>query len=55
MEGVVNFKYLGRSLDQTNDDWTELRLNVKQTLRVWGILGKTIRREGVDTKVAEIF
>ena len=44
VEGMVQLKYLGRPLDQMDDDWLMVRQNVKQARRVWGRLGKMLRR-----------
>ena len=55
MEVLENFKYLGQPLDQTDDDWTEVRRYIKQAQRVWEILGKMLWIEGTDTKVAKMF
>ena len=52
---LQNFKYLGRPLDQRDNDWPEVRHNVKQAWRVWMRLGDLIRREVVDPKVATMF
>ena len=30
MEGVANFKYLGRPLDQMDDDWKMVQCNFKR-------------------------
>ena len=54
VDGVETFKYLGRPLDQTYGEWTVVRRNIKRARRVWGRLGKMLRREGADTKVATI-
>ena len=55
MDGVANFKYLGRPLDQTVNDWPAVRLNFRWAHRVWGRLGKLLRREGEEPKVAAMF
>ena len=44
VEGVENFKYLGRPLDQTDDDWPAVRHNVKRARMVMWRLGKMLRR-----------
>ena len=44
VEGVENFKYLRRPLDQTDDNWPEIIQNIKQARKVWGRLGKLLRR-----------
>ena len=54
VEGVAQFKYLGHPLDQTGDNWMAIRQNVKWEWKVWGILRKILRREGVDIKVSEM-
>ena len=55
MDGVANFKYLGRPLDQTGNDWPVVRLTFRWAHRVWGRLGKLLLREGEETKVAAMF
>ena len=55
MEGVENFKYLGRPLEQTYDEWLAVIWNVNRLQRVWGRLGNILRREGANPKVAGIF
>ena len=42
MEGVTQFKYLGRPLDKTHDDQPEVWRNTKWARKVWGILGKIL-------------
>ena len=49
------FKYLGRPLDQTDDDWPAIRRKIKQARTVWERLGKLLIQEGADTRVAEMF
>ena len=48
MEGVENFKYLGRPLDQMDDDWKMVQWNFKRAQRVWGRLGKMLQSKGVE-------
>ena len=55
LEGVSIFRYLGRTLDQTDDDCPELRRNIMRARLVWGRLGTMLRQEGVDPRVAEMF
>ena len=55
VEGVENFKYLGRPLDQTDDNWTTIRQNIKQERTVWESLGKLLIREGKYTRVEAMF
>ena len=55
VEGVSKFKDLGRPPDQMNDDWLVVQQNIKWVRRVWERLGEMLRREGEDSKVAEMF
>ena len=54
MEGITNFKYLVRPLDQMDYDWLALRWNFNRSQRVWGRLGKAIIREEADSKVEDM-
>ena len=40
MEGVATVKYMGRLLDQTDDDWLVIIHNIKIVQKVWEMLGK---------------
>ena len=44
MEEVIQFKYLGRPMDQKYDDCLELQRNVERVRKVWGILRKILQR-----------
>ena len=55
VEKVVTFKYLGWPLDQTDDGWLLVRLDIKRERKVWGRLGKILRREGPVPRVLEMF
>ena len=52
---MAQFKYLGRPLYQTDNDWTEVRQNIKQAHKVWGRLVKILQREKAYIKVLDIF
>ena len=43
-EGVLLFKYLGRPLDQSDDDCPASTSNIGKSRQVWGRLGITLRR-----------
>ena len=47
-KGVYAFKYLGRVLHFTYDDWLAVLCNFWRARQVLGHLGKFIRREGAD-------
>ena len=55
MEGVVTFKYLGHTLDQTDDYWLAVSQNIMPARSVLGRLGTLLIREGVAPKVSEMF
>ena len=55
VEGVSNFKYMGRSLNQTDEDWQVVRQIFNRVRKVWGGLVKIIQGEGADTKVVAMF
>ena len=48
IEGVENFKHLGRMLDRTDDDWPAVGRNIRKACQVWSCLEKMLRREGAD-------
>ena len=52
-EGVDAFKYLGRVLHRTDDDWPAVLRNIRRARQVWGRLGKFLRREGADPIIPE--
>ena len=54
-ENLPTFLYLGRPLDQMDDDWTAVQENIMHTRSVWGRLGTLLQREGEDPKVSESF
>ena len=55
VEGVENFKYLGQTLDQTDDDWPAVRQKIMRARLIWGRLGKIMRREGAEPRVLKMF
>ena len=56
VEGVTQFKYLGRPLDQSDNGWPKILRNTRRLRKFWGQLGKILLREGgEDTHVLAIF
>ena len=55
IEGLEVFKYLGRLLDRSVDDWPEVLRNIRKARQVWGRLGKLLLREGGEPEVSEKF
>ena len=51
----MTFRYLGRPLDQTYDDWLSVWRNIMRASLVWGRLGTLLRWEGSEPRVSEIF
>ena len=55
IEGVGVFKYLGRMLDRSDNDWPAVLHNIRKARQVWRRLGKLLRREGADPEVLSKF
>ena len=55
MENVPTFQYLGRPLDQRDDDWTAVRKNIMRAKSVWGMLGTLLRWEGGRSQIVDKF
>ena len=55
IKGVDIFKYLGRPLDRSDDNWTEVLRNIQKVRQVLGHLGKFLWMEGADTFISEKF
>ena len=51
IESVTEFKYLGRILTATEDDWPAVVVNLGKARRSWGRLSQVLGREGADPKV----
>ena len=49
------FKYLGCTLDRSDDDWNSVLRNISKARQVWGRLGKMIQREGAEPAVLAKF
>ena len=55
MEALTEFRYLGRILTATGDDWPAVAGNIKKARRILGRLAKVLGREGADHKVSRTF
>ena len=55
IEGVETFKYLGRILDRSDDNWLAVLQNVSKVRRVWNRLGELLQREGAEPRVSAVF
>ena len=55
IESVSEFKYLGRILTATDDDWPAVVGNLRKARRSWGRMARVLSREGADPKVSQTF
>ena len=55
MEAVSEFRYLGRLLTATDDDWPAVAGNIQKARVSWGRLTRVRGREGADPKVSRSF
>ena len=55
IEGVEVFKYLRQMLDRSDEDWTEVLLNIRKAWQMLGRTGKMLQREGAELDVSEKF
>ena len=55
IEGVETFKYLGRILDWSYNNWLAVLSNFRKARRVWNRLGKLLRREQAEPRLSAIF
>ena len=55
IKSVSEFKYLGRILAATDDDWPAVVGNLGKARRSWGRLSRVLSREGADPKVSRAF
>ena len=55
MKAVSEFRYLGRLLSATDDDWLVVAGNIRKARVSWGRLAKFLGREGADPKVSRSF
>ena len=55
MRAVMEFKYLGRVLTNTYDDWPAVADNIRKARANWGRLARILGREGADLKVTRSF
>ena len=48
LTAVSSFRFLGRTLSSTDDDWPEVEQNFRRAQGKWGRLEKILGREGAD-------
>ena len=52
---MTEFRYLGRVLTATDDDWPAVAGNIRKARVIWGRLARVLGREGADPKVSRSF
>ena len=55
MQSVTEFRYLGRVLTNTDDDWPAVARNLRKARVTWGRLARVLGLEGADPKVSRNF
>ena len=55
MRAVTEFKYLGRVMTNTDDDWPAVPGNIRKARAIWGRLARVLGQEGADPKVSRSF
>ena len=55
MRAVTEFRYLGRVMTNTDDDWPAVAGNIRKARVTWGRLARILGREGADPKVSRNF
>ena len=55
MRVVTEFRYLGRVLTATDDEWPAVAGNIRKARESWGQLARVLGREGADPKVSHSF
>ena len=52
---MKEFRYLGRILTSTDNDWPAVARNLQKARATWGRLVRILGREGADPKVSRNF
>ena len=52
---MERFKFLGRLIDRSDDDWPAVLRNIRKARQVWGRLGNLLWREGAEPEVSGKF
>ena len=52
---ICLFRYLGRLLTATDDDWPAVAGNIRKAQVSWGRLPRVLGQEGADPKVSRSF
>ena len=55
LEQVTTFRYLGRPLSATDNDWPALYWNLRKARQRWAQISRVLAREGASPKVSGMF
>ena len=55
LKSVSVFKYLGRPLSYTDEDWPAIYRNLSKARSRWARVSRVLAREGADAKIAGMF
>ena len=55
MKAVTEFRYFGRLIIATDDEWPAVAGNIRKARVSWGRLARVLGREGADPKVSRSF
>ena len=55
IENVKQFKYLGRILEENDDDWLAVQGNVCRARQKWGRIGRILSKEKAKPRIMAIF
>ena len=55
MRAVTEFRYLGRVLTDTDDDWPAVAGNIWKARVIWGRVARVLGQEGADPEVSRSF
>jgi len=55
LQSVIVFKYLGRPLSSTDDDWPALYRNLSRARKRWGQVRRVLTRDGATPKISGMF
>ena len=55
LEQVSTFRYLGRPLSATDNDWPALYWNLRKARKRWAQVSRVLTREGAAPKVMGMF
>ena len=55
LERVPTFRYLGRPLSMTDDDWPAIYRNLTRARQKWGRFSRLLKREGANPRISGMF